>query len=53
MSQKTVRCDSNICRGVSEELGVEITWNNTGETEVIHGCARTKSYDETWIHLLQ
>ena len=53
MSQKTVRCDSNICKGVSQELGVEITWNSTGETEVIHGCARTKSSDETWTHLLQ
>jgi len=35
MSQKTVRCDSNNCKGVSQELGVEITWNSTGQTEVI------------------
>jgi len=53
MSQKTVRCDSNICKGVSQELGVEITWNSTGETEEIHGCARMKSSDETWTDLLQ
>lgn len=38
---------------MSQELGVEITWKSTGETEVIHGCARTKSSDETWTDLLQ